>query len=662
MIKIEARNLLNFSTQQLWDGLDGEFILVFEDGELVTNERETIYSAYFWEYHRRYPNVKLSVRHHVRSVMKRGEPTANMAKSLTENIYWDVYRENEKLFPDPSNLIDRLSKMAYEIPNTVYNEFSLKMEPYVTSLDILDFLAFTEAPDISSALSELESSEAGMETAQRILLNAVENDARFKRNPLAVAVRTGISRVGQAMQMLGARGYLTDIDSHIFPYPIRTSYTRGIRTLYDNMIESRSAAKSLFSAEAPLKNSEYFSRRQQLIGQNVRHLHFCDCGSTNYLHWRVRDARKDGLVNYRSDLETLQGKYYMDDDETLKVIGKNDKHLIGRVLRLRSPIAGCAHSDPYGICMVCYGQAGLGIPAHSNLGQVCSTSLMAIISQLILSTKHFDGSSTVEGIILNNHDKAYLHAETNGSEYYLNPRLKTKAKVTLRIPSKFLPGLSDVTLVDDVRKLNLTRTSEFQHVGFVIEENDEVICPSVPVFVNNRNSSLSHDFLEYVRKNGFTLGPNNTYEFDMGEWDCSKPMFVLPMSHFNMSDFQRAVENLLEMPEDEAFRTQVRTPEDLILQLHDLINRRLEVNLSVLEVVAYATMIIDEDEGLYSLPKSYTKRNVGAMKAIMNNRSLSVQMAFEGHRRALLNPANFVQTNRMDHLYDGLMMHELFNR
>lgn len=662
MIKIEARNLLNFSAQQLWEGLDGEFILVFDDGEVLTNERETIYSAYFWEYHRKYPNVKLSTRHHVRSVMKRGEPTAGMAKALTENIYWDVYRENEGLFPDPANLVDRLSKMAYEIPNTLYNEFSLRMEPYVTSLDILDFLAFTEAPDISSALDDLESSEAGMETAQRILLNAIENDSRFKRNPLAVAVRTGISRVGQAMQMLGARGFLTDIDSHIFQYPIKTSYTRGIRTLYDNMIESRSAAKSLFSAEAPLKNSEYFSRRQQLICQNVRHLHFTDCGSTNYLNWRVRDARKDGLVSYRCDLETLQGVYYMDDDEKLKVINKNDKHLIGRVLRLRSPIAGCAHPDPYGICMVCYGQAGLGIPAHSNLGQVCSTSLMAIISQLILSTKHFDGSSTVEGIILNSHDKAYLHAENNGSEYYLNPRLKSKAKVMLRIPSKFLPGLSDVTIVDDVRRLNLTRTSEFQHVGFVIEENDETICPSVPVFVNNRNSSLSHDFLEYVRKHGFTLGPNNTYEFNLADWDCSKPMFVLPMSHFNMSDFQRAVEGLLEMPEDEAFRTQTRSPEDLILQLHDLINRRLEVNLSVLSVVAYATMIIDEDEGLYSLPKSYTKRNVGAMKAIMNNRSLSVQMAFEGHRRALLNPANFVQTNRMDHLYDGLMMHELHNR
>lgn len=662
MIKIAARTLLNFSLHQLWEGLDGEFTLVFDDGEIQTNERETIYSAYFWEFHRMFHNVPLTTKHHVRSVMKRGEPTAGMAKALMENIYWDAYRANEALFSDPTSLIDRLSKMAYEIPNHLYNEFSLAMEPYVVSLDVLDFVAFTEAEDISAALDAIEPTEAGMETSQRLLMNAIENDDRFKENPLAVSVRTGISRVGQAMQMLGKRGFLTDIDSHIFQHPIRTSYTRGIRKLYDNMIESRSAAKSLFSAEAPLKNSEYFSRRQQLICQNVRHLHFGDCGSTSYLNWRVRDARKDGLVSYRSDLETLQGKYYVDDNGVLQVVKRTDKHLLGTSIRLRSIVAGCSHPDPYGVCMTCYGQAGLGIPANSNLGAICSTSLMAIVSQLILSTKHFDGSAAVEGIILNQTDKQFLHAELNGSEYFLNPRLKTKARVAIRIPSKFMPGLSDINIVDDVSRLNLTRTSEFQIVGVVIEDGDETVCHSIPVFVNNRNSSLSHEFLAHVRAHGFTLGPNATYEFDMSNWDYTKPMFVLPMSHFNMSDFQRAIESLLEMPEDDNYRTQVRSPEDLILQLHDLINRRLEVNLSVLEVMAYATMIIDEDEALYSLPKTYTKRNVGAMKAIMNSRSMGVQMVFQGHRRALLDPSNFVRTNRMDHAYDALMMHEILNR
>jgi hypothetical protein len=44
--------MLQNSTEELIERLSGSFILVFDDGELVTNYKETIYSSFIWDYHR----------------------------------------------------------------------------------------------------------------------------------------------------------------------------------------------------------------------------------------------------------------------------------------------------------------------------------------------------------------------------------------------------------------------------------------------------------------------------------------------------------------------------------------------------------------------------------------------------------------------------------
>lgn len=536
-----AKDLLPEKTEVLWESLKGDFILVFDDGEIVTNERETIYSSYVWDYHRAFPATPLKLAHHIQAICKGKEPPAGAHLKLISNVYWDVYECNVGIYTDPTMLTDRLSRMAYEVTNEMYNELSLRCEAYVTSMDVLDFLAITKCHDIEQALTNIEPSEQGMETAQKLIQNVINDDPRFRQNAVAIATRTGLSRLGQTLQILGPRGFLTDMDSNIFRYPIMNSYMKGVRSLYDSMIESRSAAKSLANSDAPLKNAEYFSRRQQLICQNVRHLHFGDCGSQNYLLWPVRGVRYNGTTKISNgDLKTIVGKYYLDEEtNTLKVVKASDTHLVGKTIKMRSVIAGCKHPDAYGVCMTCYGEAGLGIPARSNLGHIACVSMTAIIGQLILSTKHFDGSSVVEGIVLKPHERTYLAAETNGNSYLLSDKLRKKKRVHVRIPTKCVPGLTDLKLVDNVAKLNITRTSEFEAIGILTDDGHAQEFTTLEVSVNARNSSLTHDFLAYVKRTGYTISDDGLYyEFDMKDWDYSKAAFVLPMAHFNMSDHQ----------------------------------------------------------------------------------------------------------------------------
>ncbi len=48
-IRIPVRNLINRPIDELWERLYGDFIVVFDDGEVEVNERHVIYSHYAWE-------------------------------------------------------------------------------------------------------------------------------------------------------------------------------------------------------------------------------------------------------------------------------------------------------------------------------------------------------------------------------------------------------------------------------------------------------------------------------------------------------------------------------------------------------------------------------------------------------------------------------------
>lgn len=659
MIKIKAEKLLRLSTEDMWNKLEGDFIIVFANGELITNEKDTIYSSYVWDFHRKYPNTPLLKEHHVRDMTGSGEAAASAHLKLINKVFWSTYDANSGQYKDRRDLLDDLSRMAYQITNRMYNELSYRLEAYVTSLDIMDFISITKSSVVENALEIMAPTEEGIGSIGKLLQDLIKEEPAFRRNPLAIAIRTGISRMGQALQCLGPRGFLTDVDSHIFRYPIASSYIQGIRGLYESMIESRSAAKSLISSTKPLQDSEYFSRRQQLICQNVKNLHLGDCGSTEYLLWHVRDVRYEGTTKVSNgDLPTISGKYYLDEETNqLKVVKASDKHLIGKTIRMRSVVAGCNHPDPYGVCEVCYGETALAVPHNSNLGHIACVSMTAVLGQLILSTKHFDGSSVVEGIVLKTSEKKYLSSEVNGSSYYLNEKLKGK-RVKIYVNCQDASGLPDVKLVNDVAKLNITRISEFPMIMISVEDNkgNEDIT-SLNVGVNTRHSSMTHDLLRFIKKKGYAITDDGKYEFDLTEWDYSLPIFTLPMSHYNTSQHQSSIASMLESTSKEIeSRNNTVAPEAFLVDFYDLVNRRLQVNLSVLEVIQYSSMIVDALEGNYDLPKVGDNRGLGVMRQLIQNRSLSAQMGYQSHRETFTDPTSFTHTNRMDHIFDSAIL------
>lgn len=669
MKRINARVLLNYTTDQLWNSLIGEFQLVFDDGEIITTSyKRTIYSSYFWDFHRRYPKLKLLKTHHVDSIAGKYF-NSNTHIKLLKTIYWDCVDAYGLHTPQER---DTMTKQVYEVTNHLYNDLSTRLSEHVLTLDILDFINLVEYPPIKEILSKVEETPESIEETYSGLLKVINKDDRIELNPIVRTVRYGTVKRNQILQCIGPRGYCTEIDSEVLNKPILRSFTQGMRTLYNLAVESRSAAKSYFFSEAPLQNSEYFARRLQLITINVERIHYCDCGSKKYLHWRVNGPVLDesGKVIKNSDLPNLVGKYYLmeddPDDAPLKVIKASDTHLHGKLIKIRDSIY-CQHPDPKGICEICFGEMAYNVPQRGNLGHNCAASVTKNISQSVLSTKHLDASAKSENIPLSPENRRFFITSKNKIFYILRKDL-SKYKPVIKIDRSSHDGILDINKIDDIRSINITRISIIKHMTITLTERDGSVTSYPLSFEYNKKSpSLTLDFLEYIKiKYGKDLvievdpdknKKNNvkykgSFVFDMSGWDYSKPILKYPEMEYNYSDYQTQIAAFIEGSGKKSKERESKDPTQFLYELFDLVNSKQSINIAPLGVIVYSIMTRDCSNGQYAMARYSDQSKISTKRDIIHNRSLSAAYAFEHQIQVMTKPSSFYLSDRPGHLLD----------
>ena len=655
MRKYLASEIAKLSNDFLWQNLRGEFTLIFSDGEIETNYKETIYSAYGWRiFHLAYPNTPFLKKHHVKTIIKNGRLGGKTHLDLLGSMMWDTFAVYQT---EGHSVRDELSRLIYVATNEMYNDLSIRLEEHVLSLDIIDFLEIIDHEDASDVLNKIEYTAKYISDSYATLTNLLYDPTKLINNPIAKAVKAGLVNKNQVLQCIGPVGFRTDIDSVIFPVPVVRGFVQGLRLLHDSLVESRSAAKSLYFSKDPLQDAEYFSRRLQLLCQIVENLHHTDCGSTDYLLWHVKPSIDDnGGLNYSGDLKHLVGKYYVDEEtSSLKAIKVTDSHLYGKTIRLRSVIAGCNHPDPHGVCSVCFGELSLSVPENTNLGHMCSTSMTQKTSQSVLSVKHLDASSAVEGIVLNNEAKRFLETSADQESYLFKANLEnTDTKLVFN--SSRAIGLTDINLVENIEDLFITRVSEIDQIGIMCAVEGLVNVTEINVNINDRYASLTHDFLKHIKTKGWFVDEKNNYIIELGGWDFSKPIMTLPQKHYNMSIHSAGIATLIESKVDDTIeRAKACSPAATIVELFDLVNNKLDINLAVLEIILYSAMIVSPEKNDYRLPKPWTEKGLGVASVIIPKRSLSAAFAYEYHRNTIVNPSSFFNEHRASHIMDAFV-------
>ncbi len=654
--RITARKLLALSIDDVWASLFGNFILIFDDGEeLVTNHKETIYSRYAWEFHNRYFGTPLLKKHHVSTILGGGRVTMKTHLQLLNSVLWEAADYIAPNYTPTQMSYKRyeLAELSYEITNRMYNDLTINLEEYAGTLSLADFHSVFKDKDVQEAYS------VGIPNDEWItnIYSTIDNVLRRKRemfdNPLSKVYRSSLVSDKQLMQCIGPRGYVTDIDQERFAFPVTRGYYQGIRSYYQYMVETSSAARSLYSAKGPLQDTEYFSRKLQLMCMSVENLHYGDCGTTRYLKWPVKGKSE---TNPRSDLDVLEGKHYLDENGLLKTITPSDKHLLGSTVHIRSVIY-CKHPDPAGVCSTCFGQMSEQIPPNSNLGHICCTHVTEKSSQAVLSTKHLDVSARIDMVMIDNMWQKYLRVGVDGNSYLFADAIKhilKTGRIKIRFPQEGAISLSDIYVTDNIGTIVESRFTEFQNITIQID-NEQY---EIPVNHEKRMAYFTWDMLEYIKQVGFDVDDEfGHYVVDMKDWKNTKPFLSLPMKHFSMSDHSKDIAQVLESSvKDVAERDRMVDPATTLVDLATLVNKKISVNLALLEITLYGAMIRSASSYNYALPKPHTESGLGVMKYTILYRSLAAYMAFEHHAVAVYSPESYVLDNRPEHVMDAAIM------
>lgn len=657
---MHARDIVNLTEEQVWLLPDGAMHLTFDDTELRTTTRETIFSWYCWWPHREWPNTPLLCEHH----MGNRRLTAETHLQLMDAGAWLAFDTHPGQI-DPE-YIGLRNKQWWQ---RLYNALTYRLEAYVTSIsawDAVEVLYSPEVQEINQRLSSIDARDPrnqGM--VEPAIAKAAEEVAAVLRKPtylphnqMVGIVRSNVYSMGQIVQCVNARGQGQDIDQSVFPLPIMYGFIEGIRGLHDSMVESRSAALSLFLNKAPLALVEYFNREMQLVVAPLRNLHRGqDCRAKQLIAWTVQ---KDNLKN-------LHGLYYRlpgdSEQVALRPIRPNNVELIGKTVLLRTALT-CEHPDEYGVCETCFGELGLSVPRQTNIAHVAVTELCARVSQKVLSNKHLVGSAIVSEFVIAGADKKYIRTLASGFQIATAASLDVR-KTQIMISKEDASNVADVMTIENMNQVSPDRISQMSDVTFVVEDEDGgVSYEPVSVGMGSRKASFSIDFLIYLSRKRYDIDPQSgDLIINLDGWDPDLPIWVLPRKHASMLEFLGDVKDQVKVNgrnSDKEF-LDLSNHDSLaqaLAEFYDTVTSKFSLNLTHLAVILAATLVRSKADDDYRLPLPGGNREFARFSDNMTMRSLSAVAAHENQAAQYRDPKSYVIKDRPTHPFDAIILPE----
>jgi len=189
----------------------------------------------------------------------------------------------------------------------------------------------------------------------------------------------------QARQIILSRGFISNFQGEIIPTPVKSSLLDGL-TPEEFFISTYGCRKGLLDVALNTGESGYLSRKLNFSCVNLqKDQTLDDCGTTDHLVVYIDTPSKAEMLIYR---------YYLNDNNEYSEITKeNYKELIGKTIKLRSPIY-CKNNR---ICHKCYGNL-YKILNSKYIGVIAAQTLGERSTQLILRTFHTSGVANIRGI------------------------------------------------------------------------------------------------------------------------------------------------------------------------------------------------------------------------------------------------------------------------
>lgn len=654
MKTVSIEKLMEFEPKELLEGLRTNHIVKFQDGvEKQMSSKEIIVQRYIMELWKIVPSLKMTSEYCISNFYTNGIYNSKTINKCFEVILKNVIETFVKTNNDNRDILEVLWNNMSIIVSDIYNDILSVTNDYVDTINIVDLLEIQLDPRLMDAIknADRQKTPEAINKTYDVLDDIIRNDPKYKNNTVAIGYISTSINPNQAKQVLGSRGYITDIDGTIYKTPATSSFTLGMQDLYSLSIESRAAPKALTANNIAVPTSEYFSRELQLLTMYQERLVDGDCGNTDYINWAVR-----GDMNGKSDLVNLEGKRFLNEETGQEeVITLKHKHLEGKTIKLRT-VLNCKLKNKRHVCTRCFGELAYSIPKHDNIGHVCAGVIGQAITQNILKTKHHTGSALTAPVVLDNEAAKVFNIKSK-LNYHLNQDIFSGREIRMIIDQEQAFGLKDITEGIDILKLNPNRISRLMNIIIELKDNKTHKLEYIPINIKdgNKYGSFTYEFMQHVIKYGYILDNQDRYVVDITKFGYKLPIISMPEIEYNLLHLVVNLRAKLRSLRQKKKTMERETPESLLQELFDLLNSKLDIKLPHLEIVTTSFCVQDLENGNFDLNRKSSNPLLTSNEEIVSHRSLGNGYGWERIINLIVSPNSFYGKNNISHPLDVLI-------
>jgi hypothetical protein len=261
-----------------------------------------------------------------------------------------------------------------------------------------------------------------IEDAIKARVRKIADTLSESNNEIQTLFKSGkIISEGQVGEVSVAVGFKSDLDNNTIPVPsMNNIMITGLTTPSDKYIDSVGGRKANLNSKLEISKPGSMSKKMNANSGDYTLRHdMTMCNTNTFIDFEVKNEKY---------LNGIEGHWYYDENDKLKYVRPTDTHLIGTVIKKRSPITcACGGTET---CRYCYPKILTESNSmYASIGAIAAIVMGEPLGQMMLSTKHFNGTNSS---LIKFGDEFYNDFEMNLSDIHLK---ETESEMMyIRIP------------------------------------------------------------------------------------------------------------------------------------------------------------------------------------------------------------------------------------